>query len=238
MTFLLTFSYALMHAAYAGCETDMDCKGDRICNKGACTDPSSTNSQPPVPSIPKTLGITEAQRYELDRAKAKANIGYGGAVATTALGIGSLLLYDDDIASIMLGSGALLTAGITIPMASEGGANARGLARSAGVKVPSSSLAQTSWVGYSLGMLSGAILVGWGIADEAPPALILSTTVLGGVCAWSMGVDAETSAILVEEELKQSQARYEYTPYSPALVWYPSVGFTKDRAVFGVQGSF
>ena len=117
----LGFSSLFSAQAKAGCETDMDCKGDRVCNQGVCMDPKSSGTE-----AAKTNGITEAQGFELERARAKARIGYGGAIATAALGASSLLLYDDDISSILLGAGALITAGITVPMASGGGASARG----------------------------------------------------------------------------------------------------------------
>ena len=229
ISYLLVFS----NLAYAGCENDMDCKGERVCNAGLCTDPSSSTS-----IKPKHVGITEAQQFELDRARSKAKIGYNGAISTGAFGIGSLLLYDDEIASLMLGSGALLTAGITIPMASAGGANARSLAKRVGVDIPSSSLAQQAWLGYSLAMLSGAILVGWGIADEPPPALILSTTILGSICAWSMAVDAETSVKMVEEQLKNKQAQIDYLPRKDVFTWSPAITIGEKSTSLGVLGTF
>ncbi len=36
----------LMGVAHAGCEKDTDCKGDRICESGACVDPSSQDNAP------------------------------------------------------------------------------------------------------------------------------------------------------------------------------------------------
>jgi hypothetical protein len=41
---MLLFAVALAHA---GCEKDTDCKGDRICDAGACTEPSGVAVAPP-----------------------------------------------------------------------------------------------------------------------------------------------------------------------------------------------
>ena len=48
--------------AYAGCETDHDCKGDRVCNDGECEEPLSRPESPvatPAPS--STIDVEQAR---------------------------------------------------------------------------------------------------------------------------------------------------------------------------------
>lgn len=48
---LLTLGFLLPLRAWAGCEKDTDCKGDRVCQNGACVDASSVQPAP-SPSYP------------------------------------------------------------------------------------------------------------------------------------------------------------------------------------------
>ena len=64
----LAVSLAWSSPALAGCEKDTDCKGDRICEQGACVTPQ-------VPPASRILGVwgialTRDEQAQLDAARA------------------------------------------------------------------------------------------------------------------------------------------------------------------------
>ncbi len=188
--------------ANAGCENDMDCKGDRVCEDGECTEPVAA-STPAAPAA----GVSEAKAIELDSAQANAIVGYVGAGGGLLFGVAAMALNGEGAPAYMSGAGSLLTIGITAPVAAGGGAKARRLARASGVPVPSSALPATAWVAYTLTIIEGGTLITLGVMDEDVSTGLIASTVATGVAATlAMGIDANTASSSVRESLNRNVA--------------------------------
>ena len=57
-------SSQLMGVAHAGCEKDTDCKGERICESGACVDPSTQDNAPDPDTVGNETAVPPAETGE------------------------------------------------------------------------------------------------------------------------------------------------------------------------------
>ena len=102
--------------AYAGCETDHDCKGDRVCNDGACEEPlSRPESSAPSPTPSSTTIDVEQARSLVQKTRR-------GAAATAVLGLASAATNGETFPALPLGAAALISAGVTVPKSHQAGA--------------------------------------------------------------------------------------------------------------------
>jgi hypothetical protein len=104
--------------ANAQCKADVDCKGDRICERGKCVDPRTRQpDSPPPPATPppptspppkaeeddgvkvtiSDIGAPTYDDYDTGWALTAGIIGLVGAVATAGLHIGAALTRNDDV---------------------------------------------------------------------------------------------------------------------------------------------
>lgn len=226
---------------FAGCETDMDCKGDRVCEQGACVDPAPA-AGPATPafdarsaSAPSARGLTDLQRLELRRARGKATVGYVGAGLTAALGAVTLATWEETGTAMAFGSAALLAASVTAPVAASGGSQARRVAREAGGYPPGAGLPVVAWIGYGLAVANGLGLIALAASDaEIDVALGASTVALGTVSTLGLAIDATTSASEVQRSLQLRTGMRR----RPTLHVAPIAGMGGQGGRFGLAGTF
>ena len=162
---------ALADTALAGCEKDTDCKGDRICEKGLCTDPnpgSGVGRDTRQPSIdPEVLRRAAALRRKATGLAVGGWVLFGVGTVTGIQAIGFGLSDDDDLegASRGLGGVATLLFGIAGPFAGDAGGTARKGVRLLGAKPLSRAPRALGWSFYGVGIGLGVAAVGLGIAE-------------------------------------------------------------------------
>lgn len=167
-----------------GCQTDVQCKGDRICVRGACQDPGGPSPASPD-SPPMIIDDGSKSAYsDPGWTKGAAILSFVGAAAVLGLGGASAATSDEDIPAIPLGAAATLVGAIVFPIAASGGGS--------GSERGSIALRIIGWVTYGLTIANAAVLIGLGVADDTLDLSgpIIATTVLGGVSGVSFGIDA------------------------------------------------
>ncbi len=102
----LLFVVLFAASASAQCRADVDCKGDRICNKGTCADPPPREVAPPPPPSSSQVGIVEPPERPVNNsgrfARAAAFVGFAWsfvdlvAVAGSGVAIGFGIDKDHD----------------------------------------------------------------------------------------------------------------------------------------------
>ncbi len=187
----------------------MDCKGDRICDSGECIDPNGTKPSAPAPGV---SGDTAAK---LDSINSNIAAGYVGASGTLLFGIAATALEEEP--ATITGAIALLSIGVSLPIASGGGVKARRVGRAAGVKVPSLALPIVAWVAYGVTVAEGSALVAIGFTGGyVPKELIITTVATGFGATMAMSADAKFSRAAVLEGLNGDVALYQ-RPRRPLL---------------------
>ena len=176
------------------CQSDIECKGERVCNAGECVAPTPTN-----PAIsPSWKAPQAASPAWADKA---ALLGYVGAAATLGLAVGSYSTFDDQGTSIALGGVATLVAGLAGPLTAAGADSAR-VHGAFGNPV----LQTSGWVAYTLSMLNAVTLIALSAADvAAEPWLTLTTGSMGAMGLVFFAMDAQQAA----GDLKTRQAQIQ-----------------------------
>ncbi|MEE2828686.1 MAG: hypothetical protein VX498_05835 [Myxococcota bacterium] len=232
--FILVASFSLASTAFAGCEKDTDCKGDRICTKGECVEPSSDSSAstPLRPRAQDPLAAARAEHARSTRNGAVTSI-VGGAMTFT-FGMVSATATENYWVSLGSGSAALLSAAITIPIGGGPAVRARNFLRSNGVSLRPSGFSIAGWVCYGFAIANGSVLVGLGIADaEVGAGPIISTTLLGTASAAFIAADA----LMLRTQLQQSGAPVGQRPRHPKvqIAVVPAIGpDLKQVALVGI----
>lgn len=170
-------------AAWAQCRSDVECKGDRVCDAGQCISPRPERRQ-------------AEERYLGSPGLARA-AGYTGLVLgmiTLGLAAGSIATLDsesDGTMSQILGGSATLVVLLGTPSVALMGSLSRGpeIWGSLGLRI-------VGWTAYPLTILAagGALASD---AEEATP-FIVSAGVLGTISLLAMAIDGFSSASEIE----------------------------------------
>ena len=80
--------------ASAGCDNDMDCKGDRICVDAECVDPGGSVAAAPGSSTSGRL--SEVQVNELDRARGQGVTCLAGGAGVLVFGAAAVASNDSN----------------------------------------------------------------------------------------------------------------------------------------------
>jgi hypothetical protein len=230
VTAALLFAFMLAPApAWAGCEKDTDCKGDRVCENGACVAPSGARMQRErrarTPETTATVRLTMA-KWRTIASLVLAPIGLIGGVTGAVV---AATLEDDDVwpvtfVPVGIGFVSLAAAGGVGGHAGIlGGDGLRHLGRATD---GGSALAIAGWAAWGVGMatLAGSLIAIGVINDdvddrayydellqmrfgenEAVP--IIATAVVGSVLASAgavlLGVDALSESQSLDDALQE-----------------------------------
>jgi hypothetical protein len=207
------------------CQSDMECKGDRVCDAGQCVVPTTANSATsPDWKAPPAADATWARQASL--------IGYVGAAATLGLAVGSYSSFDDQGTSIALGGVATLVAGIAGPIAASGGTSARTQGAFGNPVLQSS-----GWVAYTLSMLNAVTLIALSVADvAAEPWLTLTTGSMGAMGLVFFAMDAQQGANELDA-LKQRHQGSNGVKLTPMVApWITRTGIRQANTTGAVAG--
>lgn len=225
--------------AQAGCSTDLECKGARVCEQGRCVDPGLGPAPgAEVDPVPRRA-LDAGQRLAIDHARSRARTGtvLGAVMAVT--GLGTLVTNNGDAEALprLFGGTTLALGAIAVPVAASGGAEARRVGQQVGLELGSQAVRSISWVGYGLSMGLGGVMLAYGVSGAyIDNGLIASTTVLGFTCTLAMAFDARSAAAELEAFAAQDLAGG--SPARPRVAW--SLGFApaRDGGTFTLAGRF
>lgn len=207
--------------AWAGCETDVECKGDRICIEGSCEDPS-------VPVENPTFADPDASRAAMPVIRSARRHAIAGTVLgslSVVSGIGAAITAEDGFeAPLLMGGFSLLSAAVAVPVAAAHGRSLRKITSDAGRRPLGNGMRVASWVLYGVAMAEGAGLIVLGVTEEIPPALIGATVITGATSASLMIADTFVSAKRAEQS--QNIASRDRAPLQvmPSVAWQPGGG--------------
>lgn len=202
----LSWMLTLAGMAWAGCETDLDCKGDRICEAEACTDPGADAQLAPVapvapiPSLADTAATPQAtvdlrgaeQRYRLARSRATTSLVLGGLCVGLGVPASAMGLADAYwVAPTAIGGTALVLGAVGGGLAVGGATQARAGAELAGLQPAGKGGLSAGIAAYGLGMAMGAGAVAGGVAQAGPDAgaLGMGAVLLTGTSIAILGAD-------------------------------------------------
>lgn len=228
--------------AWAGCTKDTECKGDRVCEQGACVDPQAAAPAvvPPteVAERPSAAALASAANHEAD---ANAGIAWGwvlggasvafGAVAVT----GSVAEWYSPTPEI-LGGLALGSAAFGGPIAAGGGNQARRGLRLLNAPTPGEGLRVTGWILYGSGMAIGAGSVIAGISGAGSEAAVPGA--IGLVSGATGIVLLEADAGNARRMLEEARSFYAAAEPERRIVLLPTVAPTRDGGLVGLVGQF
>ncbi len=183
LLFLLT--WGTTGVAWAGCEKDTDCKGDRICEKGLCTDPNPGSGVTRAPPAIDRKVLREASGLRR-RARGLAGAGwvfFGVGTLSGVMAIGFGVSDESEGAPIGLGAMATLMYGIGGPFAGSAGGVARQGVRVLGAKPMSIGPRAVAWPLYGVALGLGVAATGLSVAEDDSYV----GTALGGV-GLSLGI--------------------------------------------------
>jgi hypothetical protein len=183
-------------------------------------------------------GLTEAQEKKLGGARAAGTAGLVMGGISLAAGITSLSWQGHVLPQKIIAGSSILVTGIAVPVGFSGGAKARRLAVTAGVKAPHVALPLAGW-GLWLGMMgTGAYQAASG-SDYQPlrKGLTVTTTTLGALATIAMGVDAHTTIGVVEQRIGAAQSTADTHP-KPRPVVRPALMPSQTGTRVGLVGSF
>jgi len=228
-TIVITVISLASHSALA-CKSDVDCKGNRICDAGQCTGPApSTQATSPNWQAPTPANASWAHKAAL--------WGYVGAGATIGLAIASYSTWEDTGTSIALGGVATLIGGVTGPITAAGSESARAHG-ARGIPV----FQTTGWVTYSLSMLNAVTLIALAAADESPAGwLTLTTGSMGAMSLLFFAADAQAAANDLDARTAQAHSPNSITLAPMVSPWLTRTGFRQLKptgAVAGLNVSF
>jgi len=216
--------------AQAGCETDSDCKEDRICVEGEC-------AAPPAASTPPTLanGLTDTQEKKLTSARGAGTAAFVFAGLSIASGT-TAMAWDGAVLPQKIVAGSTVVVVImATPIGYSGGGKARRVARTAGIQGPSPVVPAVAWVGYVAALSTGAYQAATGVSNEPlRGGLTAAVTTLGAGSAIAMGVDAHLSATWVEQNIGESVAVAGRPRLNMALGVLPR----REGSLLTLSGSF
>lgn len=175
---LLTWGTA--GTAWGGCEKDTDCKGDRICEKGLCTDPSPGSTAGPAARTVIDRKVLREAAGLRRKARGLAGAGwvfFGVGTLSGVMAIGFGVSDESEGAPIGLGAMATLMYGIGGPFAGSAGGIARQGVRVLGAKPMSIGPRAVAWPLYGVALGLGIAATALSAADD--DAYV--GTALGGV---------------------------------------------------------
>lgn len=177
--------------AQAGCTTDIQCKGDRICVSGRCQSPG----QPVAPAAPPPPGqftVDSGQNEFLADPGWTKGAAIAGFVATgvgTALGIAAVGTIDgiSSVPSTPLGAAATLIFGVTMPIVASGGGS--------GSESGPLALRIIGWIMYGVTLINAIPLVVLGAIDadveeSTSRAIAAGSTAAGFISGMSFSFNA------------------------------------------------
>lgn len=209
---LAILTLLLGHQAWAGCDKDTDCKGDRICEDGVCVDPSSSapSTASHAPSARTPEGIT-AQDIKFANGRVKdirrrELIGWAAAGQGLLFGtVGSVLglAQVEWYIAVPPGIVGLGSLAVGAPITSGGGRRGREALRSLGAPVPGPGLQIAGWSCFGTSMLLGLTGIGMGIGqDSAGGAVGLGAVFTGAASTILFDVDAANTRRRLQERVK------------------------------------
>ncbi len=169
----------------------------------AASAPDTTASSAPPPSPGASVEGTPTDPRSVRRARSGAVVGFASGGIALTLGIVAGVLTDTSFeGSIGAGAGALVVAGVGIPVSWALTRGARERQRDVGMV----GLRAGGWVGYALAMSAGIATVGVGAAQVEPPAgLTFSIAGLAAASGALMGADGLVSARQMRRAGKTAQ---------------------------------
>lgn len=202
----LVLGISVVGGSALACESDNECKGNRICVDKVCTSPQANSFSPDSTSpASKSWGQNAAIA------------GFASSAAVLGLAIGAEVTKSDMLPSVPLGGVATLILGAGVPMVAAGGRSSRDLG---GQGHPT--LRTLGRVSYVLSMIDAITLLVLGIAEiEPPPGLITLVGVGGAVSLVSYSVDALHSAQSVPKGHAQTPSEGPAFALVPTLLRSP-----------------
>ena len=219
--------------AFAQCTKDTDCKGDRVCVAGSCAAPTAGaafggDSRPFTPRPVRSGWASGA-----------GALGIASGVLVLGLAIGSDLNSPGEsmVPALPLGIAATVLLGAMGPVVASGGSSARADDRVSGLM----GLRITGWVAYGLAMANAISLVGFGVADIAPPdGQLTATGALGMASLVCFSIDAFVSGAQARRLAREAAPQ---AARDPGVSWGVSVAplwreAKVDGAALGLGGTF
>lgn len=191
-TFFAATAMAQTPPADAGCQNDMQCKGDRVCVQGRCQNPTSAPAPSGVvvvPSAPPNTVIVPQREPDPPRdgwTMAGSVIGIVSAAAVLGLGTAAAATVeeDEDFPSAPLSGTASLLGGVLIPITA--------IAATSATERGSTALKVVGWISYGLFIINSGVVFANRITDNDAPyvAMIAPMTALGVISSLSFAADA------------------------------------------------
>jgi hypothetical protein len=253
---LVPLLLSLSAPAYAACEKDTDCKGDRVCTNGECAEPAAPGVPAAVPVGPKAVSAEARAKAEdyVGSARGKEIVGWalgGSGVAVSVLGLAAGGWDFDNLSGptelfiSMAGFGMMSAA---LPITAGGGSRGRDGLRLLGQPRPGSGLRAAGWSTYGGMMFFGFLGLMSGIADVSGdyflfgynPELWAGLSILSGTTSLAM---FEVDSMVARGRLTRSLAVADGEIFPGenrrvAFTLAPIAGATRDGAMVGVGGSF
>lgn len=228
----MLLSLLFVPAAFAGCESDNECKGDRVCESGRCTDPVSK------PASRSKKKSKEGESY----LSASKRLSTTGVVLTSvglgvgAIGVGGGFLGWYSPTPELIGGVGLVGIAVGGPISAAAGSKARLglLVLNPEPELPPGGPRVGGWVLYSTSLLLGGTAIVGGLSamdTDAASAIGLGAIVTGSVGNVLFAVDARSAQNLLNEEI-------EWVSVAPAPVTTPFLAATGEGLLVGVQGTF
>ena len=194
---------ALVSLAFADCSKDTDCKGDRICERGACTDAEEPRASSKRSTRSRDVGAAErAHGGSLANGIVGWSLtGQGALFSLTGSGLG--LAQAGTGVSVAVGGVGLLSLAVAGPVAGASGGRARAGLRALGEQPGPPGLRIAGWSCYGTGMLLGAVAIGVGLdGDSAGGAIGLLATIPAAIGPTLLLVDAGRDRATLGAELE------------------------------------
>ena len=217
-------------AAHAGCTTDRDCKGARICVDGVCEYPPAQG-----PGASRARPTQEAEPSPRWAVPAGI-IGLGAAAAVLGVGIASEMTKHplQPEPSLPLGALAAATRAAAGPVVFVGGRSAR---RSHPSVRGVPALRPIAWVTWGLGLAGAGGLALASVFSESPPldGMIVTTAATGAASLLFFATDALIAAEQAVAVRKASAVAEEGEPSAVLVPWFTP---TSRGGAVGVAASF
>ncbi len=227
----------LTAVAWAGCDKDTDCKGDRVCESSACVEPDDGAPAPaPAPSrrstkkpTPPRYDAATLRQVSADRAAASRGqaFGYsfGGAGALFALtGSGLGLAQAGTGVSVGVGGVGLVSLAIGGPLAAGGGTAARHGIQLLDGDRPGNGMRIAGWSCYGTGMFLGLVAIGVGVSGDSSGGVVgIGATLTATVGDMLLAADAGSARKALVERYEEVQTSQGGAPRD-AVASGPSAG--------------